>query len=463
MDEKTRQRSLKVSFVEGIFGSIMFGLTLAFTTPFALALGATRFHIGVLNAAVHAMDAFSQLISAKLTEIFGSRLNFVTYMVLGQGLLWFAICSIPYITSHVQIPLFIILLAITIFLGAVAIPPWASLMSDTVEKTRYGVYFAWRQRNLGFIGLGSTLLAGLWLYASTNKLLAFVILFGVAGTARLFSGYFLSRMTDVPEEIPPDKKFSYWEFIRRLPESNFVKFTLFTTGIVGATYLLVPFLIVYMINDLKFNPLMYTLVITSGGLSGLVGLLVWGRFADRYGNVKIMRITGMFTPLFPLLWLVSSNLIYIIAINIFAGYLWQGFYLCMTNFTFDATSPPTRTRCLGYLYFTQLIMMTIAPLLGGILVDYLPATPVLWPGKTVVYSGVLTLCIISGVLRLMIYLIGARSFKEVRPVEKIRRRELISIVLGIRPMISLGQNIFYKVYKNGHNENNGDAKGNGQV
>jgi MFS family permease len=444
MDELSRQRSLRVSLFDGIFASLMLGFTANYATPFALILGARNFQIGLLTALPQLLSAFSQLASADLVERSRRRVKFITYTVLGQGIIWFVIGGIPYFTPRGQTNWFIILLALNTVFGAVAIPAWASLMSDTVAQTSYGAYFAWRGRILGLISLVSNLLAGAWLYQlSTNKYLAFIILFGVAGFCRLISGYFISRMADVPLVVIPEKRFNYLEFIRRLPESNFVKFTLFVAGVNFATFLAGPFFAVYMLSDLKFTYTAYAAVNTAGALAGLLGLSVWGKLADRYGNVKILRSTALFIPLLPIFWLGSSHLSYLIIVNAVAGYFWAGFNLCAVNFIFDAASPAVRTRCLGYFNFTNGIAVFAGALLGGYLVNLLPSMPLIWP-HGLIHSNLLTIFLISGLLRLIIYLVSAHAFREVRAVDKIGDAKLIALVLGVKPMIHLGQDIFFR-------------------
>jgi hypothetical protein len=59
-----------------------------------------------------------------------------------------------------------------------------------------------------------------------------------------------------------------------------------------------------------------------------------------------------------------------------------------------------------------------------------------------IYSNILTLFFVSGILRLIVYLAGAYAFKEVRPVDKIADHNLIARALGVELIFNLGQSIF---------------------
>jgi len=446
MDEATRKHSLKVSFIDGSFCSLMLGFTANYTTPFALILGAKNFHIGLLNAIPQLSSAFGQLPAGDLAERVHSRVKFITYGVFGQALLWLVIGLIPYLIKHNQNSWFIVLLTLNTICGAIGAPAWASLMSDTVDKTQYGTYFAWRGRIHGLIALVSNLVAGVWLYNMTdNKYLAFAILFCSAGLCRFTSGIFISKMTDVPVETTPGKKFNYLDFIKRLPESNFARFTLFVALLNLAVFISAPFFAVYMLRNLNFSYTEYALVNTAGALASLLSLPLWGRIADRYGNVKVLRITALFIPTLTLSWLVTDNLPYLIITNAFSGYIWAGFNLCAVNFIFDAASPQVRTRCLGYFNFTNGISIFAGSIIGGFVVNYLPTFRLLLTPHIII-SNLLTLFFISGFLRIVIVLACLNSFKEVRPADKIEDHKLLSIILGVKPMINLGQNIFFRAH-----------------
>ncbi|MEO0104303.1 MAG: MFS transporter [candidate division WOR-3 bacterium] len=437
INQKERERSLKFSLLDGIFASINAGFTQSYITPFALLLKATNFQIGILNSLPQFISSFFQIPSADIVERLKSRVKIIANSVYFQGLFWLLISLLAFLNnSQFAFLVFLILLISHNSFSAFATPIWQSLMSDTVEKDKYGRYFAYRGKVLGFITLIANFAAGFILFLlSQNKILGFFIIFLIAGISRIISGYFISLMTDFPIKIVPEKRFSYYSFIKRLPESNFVKFTLYVSLMNFATYIAAPFFAVYMLKDLKFSYATYTLVNTASTLASLLSLSFWGSYADRYGNARILKVSGILIPLIPLLWLVSKNPIYIILINGFAGYAWAGFNLCALNFIFDAASPEVRTRCLGYFNFTNSIALFLGGILGGYLANKLP---IIFP-----HSRLLTLVLLSGILRILVNIILIDKFKEVRKTEEIKEKELLAIVLGIRPLINLSEDIFF--------------------
>ncbi len=435
MNETERKTSLRNSFFDGLFASISLGFTQNYLIPFGLFLGANSFSIGLLSALPQFFSSLFSLVSPDIVEWIKRRVKFIFATVFAQAFLWLSLALLPILPVE-RILLYIILLTLNTSFGAAGTSAWQSLMSDTVEKERYGEYFAWRGKVLGFVTLISNFAAGFLLFLfSENKIIGFFLIFLISAVTRGISGYFINRMYDIPLVVLPEKRFSYFSFIKRLPESNFVRFTLFVAGINFATFLAAPFFSVYMLRDLKFAYSTYTLITTSSTLTSLLTLPFWGNYADRVGNAKILKASALLLPLIPLFWLVSGNPIYLIFLNAFAGYAWSGFNLCAINFIFDAASPPVRTRCLGYFNFTNGIALFAGSLIGGYLATRLPG----FFGR----SPLLTLFFISGLLRILVNIIFHRRFKEVRKAEAIESKELFLIILGIKPFLALSEDIFF--------------------
>lgn len=430
-----KSKSLYYSFLDGIFASIMTGFTMNYVVPFGLVLGAKDGHIALLNALPQLFSSISQLQSAEIVDKLKSRLRIITFFVFLHGISYLFIVTLLFVPQNVKIQWFIFLSTLSSVLTSIAAPAWWSLMSDTVDKDRYGEYFAWRSKVLGFISLVSSFLAGWFLSVIKNKLSGFIILFFSAGIARLISGYFISKMEDIETKVLPEKVFSYFEFIKRIRESNFVKYVIFVSLFNFAVFLSAPFFSVYMLRELKMSYLEYTIVTLSTALSGLLFLSFWGKTADKIGNVKVIKVSGLLICILPILWIFSKNFFYLILINSFAGYVWAGFNLSTVNFIFDVASQETRTRCVGYFNFTNGLFIFLGTLFSGWLATHLPGV--------VNNSKLLTLFLLSGILRTVVIFIFRNKFYEVKKVEYVETKNFLLTVLGVKPVLDFSKDLFY--------------------
>lgn len=431
----SKESSLRASFLDGVYASIMFGLTVNYVTPFAILLGSDAFQVGLLNSLPVLFGSIVQLFSDDVVKKFKDRVKTITLFVYLQAITWLLVCSVYFVQRELRFLVYILLICINNIFGSVAMPAWASLMSDTVDATRYGEYFAWRGKVLGFITFVVSFIAGFFLYFIPNKFLGFLILFLVAGVMRIFSGFYLGKMEEVHITHSPEREFTYLQFIKRFPVSNFVKFVFFVSLINFGTFLASPFFAVYLLDVLKVNYSTYTIITSATTISGLITLPLWGKFTDRYGNMRVIKVVAKLLPILPVLWLFSANPVYLTLINVLAGYLWAGFNLAVLNFIFDATSQDVRTRCLGYFSFTNGVFIFLGSILGGWLALSLPE---IWN------SRLLTLFLLSGVVRFLVSLFFVGSLNEVKKVHYIDERKLFYKVFGLTDIVNLGNELVYR-------------------
>ncbi|OGS24197.1 MAG: hypothetical protein A2297_07480, partial [Elusimicrobia bacterium RIFOXYB2_FULL_48_7] len=306
-----RERSLKMSIYDGLFCAVTNGLTSNYVTPFALAMGAKDFAIGLMSAIPSLVGALVELKTADIAEALKSRLRTIVLFVSIESGVYILLGLLPLFIrpgNQAGIVIFVLMMGLMAVCSRIESPNWTSLMSELVEKTKYGDYFGYRGSLTRTVSISSVFAAGLILTLFTKHVLAgFMLLFIAGGVFRLISCYFISRMDDVPISTKEEHKFSYWKFIRRYRVSNFVKFVVFSSAINFSVAIASPFFSVYMLRDLHMSYSLFTIVNVSAAIVGLGTMRFWGKMADRLGNARVIKFTTYFLPIVPLLWLVSQN------------------------------------------------------------------------------------------------------------------------------------------------------------
>jgi MFS family permease len=411
------RKSLRLSVFDGAVGFAMAGLTQNYITPFALALKATTTQIGLLNSFPSFATAFSQLTAPAMVNRAGTRKRVILPAVLIQAVMWLPIFLLPYLLPSSGIWWLIGLYTISGVFGALANPPWGSMMADLVHEDIRGRFFSFRGRINTFTFLAFSILGGLLLQVFTHNIyIGFGIIFGGAMLFRLFSFFFLSRMYEPPLTRENQNTASLSQMMKNLGSSNFGRFTVFVALIYFAIMLSGAFFSVYMLRDLKMDYLTFTIINSSSTVTTLVFLPFWGRRADRAGNLKILKITGYLLPVIPLLWLVSANPVYLALANAFSGFIWSGFDLSCANFLYDASAPETRTKQIAVFNCIVNVSLSLGALAGGYIAPHLPA-----------FLGyqLRTLFTLSGVLRAVAIILVLRTIFEVRHVPKIGTLRLL--------------------------------------
>jgi MFS family permease len=422
------RESLQASFKDGIFASVMVAIMDYYITPFALFLNATPQQIGWASAVPNLVGSIGQLFAVRLIHWTGGRLKFLLRVVFSQATFLLSLSFLAYFQFEYQIYVFIALLVLTNLCGGLAGPAWGSLVSDYIPMHKRGQYFGWRNRMLGIVNVISVIFGGLLLYGSRTISTAwgFLALFLTAACARFASGAYIARMIEPPTKRDPASDFTFFMFVSRFRESNFVKFVAFIASLTFSAYLAGPFFAVFMLRDLKLSYLTYMVLQVASSVAALAALPLWGRHADLVGNVRVLRLSGFLVTLIPLFWLVSHNFFYLALVQTFAGFAWSGVTLCASNFIYDAVTPQKRARCISYFNVINGCALFSGASAGGFLATRM---------QPIFGFPLLSLFALSALCRLFFFLVFFRRFHEVRPSREVSLQELFFSVVGIRPLI----------------------------
>jgi len=419
------RNSLRYSFKDGLFFSVMFGFGDMFLVPFCIAMNGSAEAVALLATLPAFIGALSQFYTTEAVEAVKTRRTIVTCCVFLQALLWLPIILIPYLFGGSQLVLIAFVVAYTA-IGAFCFPAWSSLMSEYIPVRSRGKYFGWRSKACGLVVVGSNMCAGvvLWLFGRGNAV-GFTCIFAVALVCRFVSWYYLTRMYEPPYRHAPQARFSFWKFIRQAGRSNYANFVIVVSAMSLAVNISSPFFAIYMLRDLRFNYIVYTVITLSATLTSLVMMERWGRHADVVGNVHVIRTCALFLPVIPVLWLFSHHVLYLIMIQFFSGFFWAGFNMSVSNFIYDAVSPAKRSRCIAYYNVVNGAGIFIGAQLGALLAHRLP--------QIAAYQ-IMTLFLLSGLLRLVPAFL-TRYLREVRVVRKVKNVELFYSIFGLKKNI----------------------------
>jgi MFS family permease len=430
------QQSLSLCWKEGVAAQVMTGVVDYFLIPFALLLGASTQEIGFLVAVPNLLSSVVQFVAVQAIDWAGSRMKLLLVGFLIQALTLLPVGLLSY--TGVSSRLLVLIALITLFksVGSILGPAWGSLVSEYLPAHRRGHYFGFRARALGVTTLVNLIVWGVFLTVWDKRFSSasgFLVMFAAAGVARLIGMRFMGRMIELPFERKREDEFTFWMFLRRFKESNFVKYVFYVAGITFATNLSAPYFSVHMLRDLKFSYLGYMAVCLAPVVTGLATFTIWGRHADQVGNARILKITSVFIFLIPLLWLFPRSPLPLVFVEGFSGFVWGGFNLCATNFIYDAVSPGKRVRCLGYFNLINGIALFAGASAGGWLSTRLPVIDGL---------PILGLLVVSAAARFLANLVLSRHFKEVRAEARdVTSLQLFFSVVGIRPIFGRNEEI----------------------
>lgn len=397
----------------------MSGVGDTYLGAFAIFLHATNSQVAFLTAVPQLLGAWFQFVSVRVLHQWQRRKPLVIAGVLGQALTWLLIIATPFVFD--QGGVWWLLLGATCYqlLGNFVLPPWNSLMGDLVHPNQRGRYFGRRNRAMSVAAFAALCLGGIVLHHAEqgrSVVLGFVLVFAIALAARLASAYFLSRMVEPPYAATEEDRFSLWQFLRDGRRTNFGRFV----GYVGSMHFAVqvsgPMIAPYLLRDLRFTYLEFMLSTAAVVVAQFLTLPWWGRCCDRFGNLRVLTLTGLLLPVIPVFWLFTTSVPGIMAVQMFAGASWAGFALAMGNFIFDNVKPAKRPQCVAVYSAANAGGIFLGASLGGILVLWLPGAMSVGGIHVKLTSNLQLLFLFSAVLRLAVSLKFLPMIRETRDV-----------------------------------------------
>lgn len=419
--------------------SVMVGSGETYIGPFGIFLHATTLQIGLLATLPQLLGAIMQWVGAVAVEGFQSRRAAIVTGVTVQALALLPIALVPFVFGRGVGSAFALIAFVAVYHCAhgFAIPIWNSLIGDLVPADIRGRFFGRRNRLNGISTFAALLVAGGVLDVCERfgrTALGFLMIFSTACVARLNSARWLSRYEDPKFEVPSGSKFTFLEFVKRSPHSNFAKFVFFYATVSFAVAFSGPYFALYMLRELQLSYVEFTAVTAASTITQFLAFSYWGELTDRFGNKKILNICGWGIGIVPILWLFSHELWYLMVIQVYGGFVWAGFTLAAANFMFDAVSPPKRARCAAYQGLGNGVFVFAGSLLGGLVAGRLPASTRVFGWTWTPESTLLFIFLISGLMRLVTAAFALRQFKEVRDVEHVSHQELIFTITQLKPI-----------------------------
>jgi len=452
--EKTLDDGIK----EGEYVSVSTALGSSYFEPLVIFMNATSSQLGILHGIIGLLPALVQLQSSKLISLY-SRKKIIIKSIFYRLLLWiptFIILFLFYLGFPNMVWLFIIVAGLTFALNTLSYPAWFSWMGSLVPEKNRGTYFSKRNMYVGIFGVASMILGAIILDYSTYlgerfgdivgfTLLGFGLLFGVSLLSRLKTIKYFKRMYEPKLKVRKEDYFSFWQFLKRAPLTPFGRFAIFGGFFWLAVGISSPFFAVYMIRNLGFSYFWLIFVTVSSTMFQLIFLPMLGRISDRFGNIKLLKISSWIISLIPLFWFFSSMIedsvllkVYLIVVpSLLSGFGWSGYNLATNNFVYDSVIDKKVGFGVSYMNLVVGVGLFIGALIGSYLALFNFGS----------MQVILAIFLISLLTRVLVVVFGLRYLREVRYVEDFKSNYLIKEFIPTHGAVRMAHNFEHFVEK----------------
>ncbi|HEY8119706.1 MAG TPA: MFS transporter, partial [Myxococcota bacterium] len=248
-------------------------------------------------------------------------------------------------------------------------PAWNAWVETLVPVERRARFFATRSRLANAALLGSLVAASLALFGALGTpraLPLFAGLFACAALARFASANFLARQSERAGLARGHEALSPLDSWRRLRGTPAARLLLAMLGLTFGTYIAAPFFVPYMLGPIGLDYTEFTLVTATVFVARIAVAPLLGRIAQRVGVRRIL-VWGAFavTPL-PALWLVSHDLLWLLAVQVLSGAAWGAYeYATLLTF-FERIDARSRTSVLSLYNAANAAAMVLGNVVGAL-------------------------------------------------------------------------------------------------
>lgn len=376
------ERGLRALLLDGVCSQVQTALvTGAFMVALALALGAPNFVIGLL-AAAPPLAQILQLPAVVLVDRVSLRKALTVYSALTSRLVLLALAALPWMAlTPARVAVLVATLAAHHGLSAVgncAFNPW---MRDLLPAPQRSGYLGKRLAIATAASAAASLAAALsvtgYVVRGGQPVAGYAAILVAGGLVGLLGVLFLSRVPE-PIQRPIRRRPLADILVVPLRDANFRALLAFLGLWNFAATMSNPFFAVYELRviGLSLGAVVILALVTQG--TNVVFFRAWGRLADRFGNRRVLQLSG---PLFIaslVLWpfTVMPHLEHLrwpllVTIHGLVGMSTAGVTLCSSAVALKSAPPGQATAYLATNALVSGAAAIVAPLVAGLTADLL--------------------------------------------------------------------------------------------
>jgi MFS family permease len=273
------------SMVGALYGGVIL-------VGFALELGATPLHIGIL-AAIPFLAQVAQLPGIALVEKLRQRRKIAIVSVSISRLMIAALALLALVPDK-RLALHVLLgaqIVITLF-GSIAGCSVNSWMHQLLASQGLGALFSRRLFWSTVLASAGALFAGYAVqhWPGADHIDAYALSFAAAGVVGFISVYYLTTVPE-PVMVGTGPRTPLLELLRApVADAKFRRVIVFMTSWNFASNLAAPFLTVYLLQQMAYGMGTVTTLWIASQLANALTMYSWGRISDRLSNKAILAV-----------------------------------------------------------------------------------------------------------------------------------------------------------------------------
>lgn len=354
--------------MDALLFTVMVGCGEAYIGAFALAIGMTEVQVGLIGPIPLLIGAILQLLTPSGVRLLNSHKQWV---ILGTALQAAAFLPLMLMAWQGAGAAWLVFLSAGLYWGAnlATGPAWNTWIGTVVPKPVRSTYFAQRTRIAQFGLIVGLIVTGFLLRSGEGdgKATLFLLPFGVAMVAR-FACVFLHAGITEKRPIPaPDRRMSVRELVFGESSASGGRLLLYMLCVQATCNVAAPFFTPFMLSELEYSYPVYALVLVAAFMGKVIALPFLGKISQKFGPRALLWSGGI--GIIPLagVWALTSDPVWLVVIQILAGFAWAAYELATFLLLFDTIPPNRRTGMLTLYNLLNAICVTGGAAVGATL------------------------------------------------------------------------------------------------
>jgi MFS family permease len=372
-DIETVKQNEKFSIFNGVASTIGASISNNYFSLFAISvLGATNYQVGLISSLPQFIGMFAMVIGSIILSRLEEKKKFTALSILFTRLFVFLMVFVMYVPTEYRSWVFVLLIGFMNFPGSFALLSWQSFIGDLIPDKRRNSFFSERNRVLTIVGMITTLLIGFILlqFDKANPL-PFQVLFILAFVFGVVEVFYLFKHKEQKREqksktLKIKKLQINWEIFK---DKRFVIFLICALYFNLTWQMAWPLFNIYQIKYAHATGLWISLFTVANQVSQVISYKWWGKMADKHSNAKMLIFVALGMASAPLLTVLSTNLYYLIVVNVFTGLFVSGTVLILFNQLLEVTKEENRSSYIANYNVLLAIIGFIAPQFGVYLLE----------------------------------------------------------------------------------------------
>lgn len=377
-------RSLRLANLDGSFATAFATLTSgAFLVGYMKELGANDAWIGLL-AALPSLCGILQIPGGAIGSRFESYKNYIAPGGFAWRAFYAPLIILPMlsIAPGLALTLLAVMVAVAWVCNNLVGPVYNEWLAEMVPPQSRGFFFSRRNALMAAVGAIVGIAGGIILdlfKKNGQQMRGFSVVFFLGLLCAALSMYYYMKMDDTRRAVVVRKGFreSFAGLRTPFSDKGFRTVLIFIVVFVFGQALPGNLFSAYAIERVQLPfTILQTLALVQA-VAMVAAAPLWGFISDKYGNRPSLLLATFMVTMTPVPWLFCvaghnlQNTLILIPLHLLSGVGWGGANLCIFNLVLATSKQEERSTYIGAALATQAVIGGIAPLLGGITLEFL--------------------------------------------------------------------------------------------